>query len=138
MDTTRYNPSSTARRFEMGTPPVPGCYAAEAGLRILDEIGMPEIEKRIAELTAAIIAEAQQAGYSLAMPADPAGHAALITLRCRGDHELVARLAEQDIVTSCWFGNLRISPHFYNDGSDVDTLYRALRKHEHLLMRQGK
>ncbi len=54
MDTSGYNPSPTARRFEMGTPPVPNCYAAEAGLQILEDVGLPAIEYRIGELTAAI------------------------------------------------------------------------------------
>ncbi len=134
MDTTRYDPAPDARRFEMGTPPVPNCYAAEAGLQILAEIGMPAIEDRIAVLTAALIAEAKSAGYTLAMPEDPERHGALITLRTHDENALVANLEDQGIVTSCRFGNLRISPHFYNDLDDIDTLFRALNQQKHLLI----
>lgn len=134
MDNTRYDPSPTARRFEMGTPPIVNCYATEAGLKILDEVGMPAIESRIAELTQMIIGEAKRAGYSLDMPEDPARHGALITLRAHDDNELVARLDEMGIVTSCRFGNLRISPHFYNNAGDIEVLFRALREHRHLLL----
>jgi len=35
MDITANRPSSTARRFEAGTPAVVNCYAAEAGLKII-------------------------------------------------------------------------------------------------------
>ena len=133
MDTTRYAPASSARRFEMGTPPVVNCYAAEAGLKVLQEYGLPLIEKRISELGAAIVAEAKKAGYTLAVPEDPARRGALITLRSRDDNALVSRLEERDIVTSCRSGNLRISPHFYNDFDDVDVLMRELRRHRHLL-----
>jgi selenocysteine lyase/cysteine desulfurase len=80
MDSTRYDPSPTARRFEAGTPPVPNTYAAEAGLRIIDEVGLPAIARRITEITAAIIAEAKSEGYTLAVPEDPDRHGALITL----------------------------------------------------------
>ena len=114
MDNTRYDPAPDARRFEMGTPPVPNCYAAEAGFNILAEIGLPIIEKRIVELTAAIISESKSAGYSLAMPENPERHGALITLRTHDEHALVASLEDQGIVTSCRYGNLRISSHFYN------------------------
>ena len=134
MDTTRYDPSPTARRFEMGTPPVVNCYAAEAGLKVLAEVGLPAIEKRIAELTAAVISEAKSAGYSLAVPEDPARHGALITLRTRDENTLVSSLEDQNIVTSCRFGNLRVSPHFYNDHGDVETLFRALHQQRHLLV----
>lgn len=134
MDTSGYNPASTARRFEMGTPAVPNCYAAEAGLRILEQVGIRSIEYRIAELTAAFKDEARKAGYSLAGPEAPDRHGALITLRSRDEHALVRKLEKENIVTSCRFGNLRISPHFYNDGEDVDALFRALHRHRHLLV----
>ncbi len=134
MDTTRYDPAPSARRFEMGTPPVPNCYAAEAGLQILAEIGLPAIENRIVELTAAIISEAKAAGYALAVPDDAERHGALITLRTHDEKALVASLEDEGIVTSCRFGNLRISPHFYNNHDDIDTLFRALKRQKHLLI----
>ncbi len=134
MDSTRYDPAPSARRFEMGTPPVPNCYAAEAGLQILAEIGLPAIENRIIELTAAIIYEAKAAGYTPAVPDDPERHGALVTLRTHDENALVASLENQGIVTSCRFGNLRIAPHFYNNHDDIDTLFRALKQQKHLLI----
>jgi selenocysteine lyase/cysteine desulfurase len=134
MDNTRYDPSPTARRFEAGTPPVPNSYAAEAGLQIISEVGLAVIEDRISEITASIIAEAKDAGYTLAVPEDPQRHGALITLRSHDENALVEALENDGIVTSCRAGNLRISPHFYNNSDDIDTLFRALRQHEHLLI----
>lgn len=134
MDTTRYDPAPNARRFEMGTPAVPNCYAAEAGLKILAEIGLPTIENRIIELTAAVIAEAKAAGYSLAVPDDPARRGALVTVRTHDEEKLVASLDNEGIVTSCRSGKLRISPHFYNSHDDIDVLFRALKKQKHLLI----
>jgi len=134
MNTSSYDPAPNARRFEMGTPPVPNCYAAEAGLNILARIGMPAIEARIAELTEAIIREAQAAGYSLAVPTEPGKHGAMITIRTHDEVALVAALEDQGIVTSGRFNNLRIAPHFYNDFDDIDTLFGALHKHRHLLV----
>jgi selenocysteine lyase/cysteine desulfurase len=134
MDTTRYDPAPNARRFEMGTPPVINCYAAEAGLRLLREVGMPHIEGRVSDLTAAIVAEARSEGYTLAVPDDPERRGALITLRTHDENALVAWLEERNIVTSSRFGNLRISPHFYNNHADIDKLFRELRKQRHLLI----
>jgi selenocysteine lyase/cysteine desulfurase len=134
MDVTRYDPAPNARRFEMGTPPVINCYAAEAGIKLLQEVGMSRIETRLAELTSAIVAEARSAGYKLAVPDDPGRRGALITLRTHDEDALVGWLEEHDIVTSSRRGNLRISPHFYNDHEDIDKLFRALRKQRHLLL----
>ena len=133
MDITRYAPSTTARRFEAGTPPVPNTYMAEAGLAILHEVGLEAIELRIGELTTAIKDAATEAGYSLASPIDPARHAAMITIRSSDDNRLVASLAEDNIVVSCRNGNLRISPHFYNNEADIEHLFRALHKRRDLL-----
>jgi selenocysteine lyase/cysteine desulfurase len=133
MDNTAYDPSPTARRFEAGTPPVPNSYAAEAGLGIIAEVGLPAIDNRIREITAEIIAESKNAGYTLAVPDDPNRHGALITLRSHDEDAIVAALESEGVVTSCRAGNLRISPHFYNNSDDIGALFRALRKHKHLL-----
>jgi selenocysteine lyase/cysteine desulfurase len=133
MDITRYSPSTTARRFEAGTPPVPNTYMAEAGLAILHEVGLEAIELRIGELTTAIKDAAAEAGYRLASPVNPSDHGAMITLRSSDDNRLVASLGEDNIVVSCRDGNLRISPHFYNNQTDIEHLFRALHKHRDLL-----
>src|SRR5580698_5379506 len=43
MDIDANDPAPNARRFEAGTPAVPNCYAAEAGLKMIAEVGMPAI-----------------------------------------------------------------------------------------------
>ncbi|MDX1405647.1 MAG: aminotransferase class V-fold PLP-dependent enzyme [Woeseiaceae bacterium] len=134
MDVTGYNPSANARRFETGTPPVPNCYAAEAGLKIIRDVGLPGIGAKIAELTAAIVEESKKAGYTLAGPEQAHRHGALMTLKCHDDNALVEALDDAGIVTSCRSGNLRVSPHFYNNAQDIDMLFRALRRFKHLLI----
>jgi len=133
MDHTRYAPAHSARRFEAGTPPVPNTYMAEAGLAILHEIGLEAIEHRIGELTSVIKSRALEAGYQLASPVNPMEHGAMITIRSIDDERLVASLAEENIVVSNRNGNLRISPHFYNNESDIEHLFEALGKMRNLL-----
>jgi len=136
MDTTRYDPSPTARRFEAGTPPVPNCYAAVAGLGLIAEVGLENIARRIEYLTSSIKSAAKENGYVFGMPESPERHGAMITLKSRDEHGLVDALEADGIVTSCRGGNLRISPHFYNNDDDIETLFHALKKHERLLLRQ--
>ena len=136
MDNTKYDPSPTARRFEAGTPPIPNCYAAAAGLGIIAEVGVGPIADRIAELTDTLKQAARDAKYVFAMPESPDRHGAIISLRSTDEHGLVAALETDGIVTSCRGGNLRISPHFYNNENDIEFLFRALHNHKNLLVSQ--
>lgn len=135
MDNSKNEPAPDARRFEMGTPPVPNCYAAEAGLAIIDDVGLANIEDRVRSLTGMIVERALDAGYSVAAPLAPEQRGAMVTLRSKDEEALVARLDERGIVTSCRAGNLRVSPHFYNDETDVDALFDALADNDALLVR---
>ena len=134
MDATAHHPSLTARRFEAGTPPVANVYMAEEGLRIIREIGLGAIEERISGLTGRIKRRALEAGYTLATPQR---HGAMIALASPDSPALVAALAQEGILASTRDGNLRISTHFYNDESDIDALFDALRRHERLMVRMG-
>lgn len=133
MDTTRYNPAHSARRFEAGTPPVINIYAAIAGLAILEEIGLDAIRRRIGGLTNQIKTLAREAGYKIVTPTDSARHGAMIAIRSQDAPALVARLAEHDIVTSDRDNNLRVSPHFYNNEQDVERLFEVLHGQRDLL-----
>lgn len=131
---SRNEPAGAARRFESGTPNVPNIYAALAGLELLGKVGVVEVERHVRTLTAAIKERARERGYTLGMAGADAAHGPLVTLRSVDMHQLVAALAQQGIVVSCRAGNLRVSPHFYNDLGDVEALFQALEQHRDLLL----
>jgi selenocysteine lyase/cysteine desulfurase len=134
MDIYHNTPSPTARRFESGTPPVPNTYAAVAGIKLVQSVGVENIERKIGELTGAIKEGVMQRGFNLASPVDPAKHGAMITVRSHKVDLLVKWLERDGIITSSRDNNLRISPHFYNDPHDVDCLIDALSKYKDLLV----
>ena len=45
----------------------------------------------------------------------------------------VAVLEGEKVITSCRDGNIRISPHFYNDRVDVERTLAAFQKHKSFL-----
>src|SRR6266436_4973604 len=68
MDITANRPSPTARRFEAGTPAVVNSYAAEAGLKLLLEVGTAAIEKRVYSLTRRCMRRLEEIGWPSITP----------------------------------------------------------------------
>lgn len=133
MDHTANDPADDARRFEMGTPPIPNIYAALAGLEIIHKVGLENIETHVRGLNERLKQRAADEGFTLATPSDPAKHGAMIALKSTDMVELTSRLEGENIVTSYRDGNLRISPHFYNIDDDIDAAMAALGRHRDLL-----
>jgi selenocysteine lyase/cysteine desulfurase len=126
-------PSPTARRFQAGTPPVPNCYAAQAALGLVLDLGTDAIERYIRELTGRCMDRLLEAGCKLATPREDSRRGPMVAICSLNDFELTAKLAERNVVTSCRDGNIRAMFHVYNDESDVDALIDGLFAHRDLL-----
>jgi selenocysteine lyase/cysteine desulfurase len=124
-------PSHTASRFQAGTPPVLPCYASDAGLDLILELGPQAIEARVKAMTALAIERFTENGFQIATPI--AAHGPMIAVRSTDADALVHRLIDRQIVTSHRDGNLRAGFHFYNDESDLDRLIAALNDNRELL-----
>ncbi|HEY2400796.1 MAG TPA: aminotransferase class V-fold PLP-dependent enzyme [Steroidobacteraceae bacterium] len=129
MDITANRPSPTARRFEAGTPAVVNCYAVEAGLRIILEVGTDVIEERVKYLTRLYMDRLEEIEWPSITPREDDRHGPMVCVRANQVAQLFARLTQQDIVTSFRDDNLRATFHFYNNEKDVDALVQALLGH---------
>jgi selenocysteine lyase/cysteine desulfurase len=43
-------------------------------------------------------------------------------------------MAKDNVVVSSRDGNVRVSPHFYNNSSDIDSALASMAKNQHLLV----
>jgi len=129
MDITANRPSPTARRFEAGTPAVVNCYAVEAGLKIILEVGTDVIEERVKYLTRLYMDRLEEIEWPSITPREDHRHGPMVCVRANQVAQLFARLTQQDIVTSFRDDNLRATFHFYNNEKDVDALVQALLGH---------
>lgn len=129
MDITANRPSPTARRFEAGTPAVVNCYAVEAGLKIILEVGTDVIEERVKYLTRLYMDQLEEIEWPSITPREDDRHGPMVCVRANQVAQLFARLTEQDIVTSFRDDNLRATFHFYNNEQDVETIVQALLGH---------
>jgi len=126
MDITGNKPAASARRFEAGTPAVVNCYAAEAGLEIILEVGTDAIEERVRALTRRCLEGLESIGWPSCTPPEDVRRGPMVCVRTRDVAQLTAALLEQDIVVSCRDDNLRATVHFYNSEDDIDRLVAAL------------
>jgi selenocysteine lyase/cysteine desulfurase len=129
MDITANRPSPTARRFEAGTPAVVNCYAVEAGLKIIQEVGTDAIEHRVRYLTGLCMERLEAIGWPSITPRQDARHGPMVCVRAKQVDQLFWKLMAEDIVTSFRDDNLRATFHFYNSEQDVDSLVGALARH---------
>ncbi len=132
LDIYAHEPSPTARRFEAGTPAVPNLYAGLAGLDLIHSVGTEAVQAHLKTLTDTLKSKANERGYRLATPE---AHGAMVALKSNDVETLVGKLERQDIIVSSRDGNLRISPHLYNELDDIERLFEALGEHERLLER---
>ncbi|WP_435101369.1 aminotransferase class V-fold PLP-dependent enzyme [Arhodomonas sp. AD133] len=127
-DRKDWEPASSARRFEAGSPNMLGIHALAASLSLFEEIGMHEVGRGVMT-NAATLLERIDAEPSLTpvTPREDERHAGIVTFRVAdADPEhLLARLRAADIPCAARAGGIRFSPHFYNT---TEQLQRAMDK----------
>jgi len=117
-----------AMRMMNGTPAIPAYYAALAGLDIVTEVGVDRIRARSRQLTARLLALADQYGFGSAAARDPDRLAGTVAVDVP-DALLVARTlkARGFMVDYRPPVGVRISPHFYNTEEEVDRIMDEIR-----------
>jgi selenocysteine lyase/cysteine desulfurase len=133
MDIYGYDPATDARRFEAGTPVVPSLYAVAAGLELLLEIGVDRAWEVSSSLHDQLRAGVVDLGGTVVTPGGAGEHGPMIAIASTDEHALVRAMAGDRVIASSRDGNLRISPHFYNNAGDVEAALAAMRRHRHLL-----
>lgn len=133
----RFDPRSfqwaqDARRFEPGTPALAAVFAANAGMSIVEQIGVPAIRARTQALVADLVARLREAGLQPRMPEDPERHAGIVMVPVADPPGAVQALRRGQIIVDHRPGALRISPYFYNTEAEnqalVDTLSALERR----------
>ena len=114
----------SAEKYEGGGLPFPLIYALGASVHMVLEIGPEEIERRVLDLAR------QARGLLRGLGAEVEdSDSQIVAGRFPGrDASVLARsLREHGIVVAARHGNVRVSPHFYNDEDDLARLETGLR-----------
>jgi len=119
-----------AGRFETGTYALPQAWTAAGGLGLIGEAGVTAIRAHNQELTGEVIARADELGLEVLTPRDPARRGGLVRVGIEGGRRraegILHALFERDVVLDSRADTLRISPHLFNDSSDVDRCFTEL------------
>jgi len=109
-----------APRFLTGTPNVSALYAATAGYDLIEEIGVEPIRERSLRQTELLIRLADEAGFEVGSPRDPARRGGTVTVRVPEFEAVHRELGERGIL--CDFrpdAGLRLGPHYYNSDEEL-------------------
>lgn len=131
-DADKLDWSTTARRFDLGTPPVLDAYVARAGMEMLLEVGPAAIEAWNRVLSARLVEGGLSRGLDLMGSHDPQQKAPTTAFRVADAHRVEANLRQRQVIASARGEALRLAPHFYSRLDDcdhaLDTLVEVLAR----------
>jgi selenocysteine lyase/cysteine desulfurase len=118
-----------ARRFEMGTHPIPSAYAGVAGFEMVEQLDKAEAWEHVVGLREDLASMLSGLGLTLDYPEDPAHRGPEVAVVMADPDTLGHRLGDEAKIGSSPRGErLRLSLHAYNAERDIDALEAALKR----------
>lgn len=116
-----------SKRFALGTPAMVQVYSLQAALQLY---ARHDVFGRVSEIATETRERARQAGFRLLSESWPGANLSqIVVLKREGklaDEGLQRRLEAAKVAASARQGILRIAPHWYNNGRDIERLFAAL------------
>jgi kynureninase len=121
--------ASGIARFLHGSPAIPALYAAESGYRIINEIGVAAIREKSVRQTTRLIELAEEAGFRVTSPHDPARRGGTVTIAAAHAAAMTKELIRREFIVDYRPGaGVRISPHFYTKDEELELVIHEMKK----------
>ncbi len=119
----------TAARYESGSPSTAAWIGLGASLELLAGYGTAAVGRRVLEITDLACRRLEEIGAVIHSDRRPPHQSGIVAFELpdRDARQVQRQCLQQGVVMSCRGGRLRISPHAYNDASDIDRLIEALK-----------
>lgn len=127
---TTWEPAASAKRFECGSPNVLGSMALEASLSLLEEVGMDQVGKSIAERLSWLEEGLNtMPGARLHTPTSAVRRAGILSFSLDGvENSLLFEHLKQHNVACAQRGpGIRLSPHFYTEARVIEETLTLIR-----------
>lgn len=117
------------RRFLHGSPAIPALYAAESGYKTINEVGVEAIREKSVRQTQLLIALAEEQGFRVTSPKDPAQRGGTITVWDGHAAAITKELIRREFIVDYRPGaGVRISPHFYTKDEELEMIIAEMKK----------
>ena len=116
-------------RFLHGSPAIPALYAAESGYKIINHVGVEKIRAKSVRQTQRLIGLAEEAGFRVTSPRDPAQRGGTITVAVEHAPAVTRELIRREIIVDYRPGaGVRVSPHFYTKDEELEHVVGEMRR----------
>lgn len=123
----RYAPNVT--RFLHGSPAIPALYAAQSGYEVINQIGIEKIRAKSLRQTQRLVELAQEAGFRVTSPRNPAQRGGTITIWDDNAAAITRELVRREFIVDYRPGaGVRISPHFYTKDEELELVIAEMKK----------
>jgi selenocysteine lyase/cysteine desulfurase len=117
-----------SRRYESAQKNYLGITGLREALKIINRLGIRDIEERIIDLTDHLCGLLGKRGFRVFSPRGKNEKSGIVSFY-PGEHraeEVAERLLRKGFVTAARQGRIRVSPHFYNTFREIEHFVRAL------------
>ena len=128
-----WQPASSARRFECGSPNMLAIHALHSSIGLLLELGMEHIEACVLERVQYLIQRfSDMDDIEILSPTQSHQHAGIFTFYKQqvDQQKLYDTLVASGVVCALRGGGIRFSPHFYTPFEQLDTLADRVRQYK--------
>jgi kynureninase len=114
-------------RFASGTPNVSAWMIAQAGYRIVNEVGVPAIRAKSLRQTRRVMDHAASRGWRVRTPQDDAWRGGTVTLDVPDSARVAAELIARGVIIDHRpNAGIRMAPHFYTTDDEIEAALAAM------------
>jgi len=116
-------------RFMNGTPHIPALEAARPGVKMIAEVGVERIREKSKRQTTKLMQMAEERGWKVNTPRDPEIRGGTVSIDMPDSKDVCRELLNREILVD-WRpkAGVRMSPHFYNTDSELETAINAVEE----------
>lgn len=108
-----------AARYELSTVNWIGLAGFDASLKMLMELGVPNVEAWTTHLADVLMDDLAARGYEILTPREPARHGPIVSFAVPDPKDALAGLRAANVVAATREGYLRVSNHCYNTVDEI-------------------